>query len=462
MRYEKKMLILSGEEGKGVVLIERSGLGVRFAVRTFSLPACNGLMAGVITKSDVFIRELPATKDPSAVFYLDEVDIPSLHFAVFDERLRLYGTFGKKMWESNVMGLLLSKLKPVGTPPPPSLPVLPPIVERPEVLPLPDGTGIPQSRLSVYGDEALAESDFYTTYDFSSRMRKVDEFLDSPRVLDGLAPTVTRSPLKSPSLPQSDIYTPMSSVTVRLSAVETQAPPAAIDEVASVSSMAQSVRAEEIEHGDAVVGKEEVSDMYDTDDRSAVESTAFESSAIDATAMNETSASEMATASATAATETAAATDAIAEKDDINAVAEQPWQYEAMFLRKRSNRVPIVKRPAVVPPTTAEKVPHIRETAFIERCRADIDKLFSIAERDNELTGLLPDIEWVRVDFDGHTVAVGRSKVFLCYAVAGRYEKVSPLGEEAQWLPSVKSMPTGKGYWLIFQDLATGEIIRTC
>ena len=36
MVYEKKMLILSGE-GSGVVMIEKSARGVRFALRTLGL-----------------------------------------------------------------------------------------------------------------------------------------------------------------------------------------------------------------------------------------------------------------------------------------------------------------------------------------------------------------------------------------------------------------------------------------
>lgn len=448
MRYEKKMLILSGGDSKGVVLIERSGLGVRFAVRTFSMPARNGLMAGVITRSDVYIRELPSVADPSAVFYLDDVDIPSLHFAVFDDKLRLYGTFGKKMWESNVMGLLTSKLKPISAAPPPSLPALPPIAEKPKVLPLPDGTGIPQSRLSVYGDDALADSDFYTTYDFSSRMSEVDKFLDTPRILDGLAPTVKPPQLKSPSLPQSDIYTPMPKISVSARAVPSER---AFEEHVSVESEV-AASAEEAESApedpdeplpaDELGQKIETKDTDENDDH-AVDLEAF-SDETEISGENDTY------------------TEPESEAASVKELKVQPWQYEAMFLKKRATRVPTVKREEIAPPTSLETVAHLRETSFIERCRADIDKLFSIADRDAELMKLLPDIEWVRVEFDGHTVCVGRSKVFLCYAVAGRYEKISPLGEEAQWLPSVQSMPTGKGYWLIFQDLVTGEIIRTC
>ncbi|MDE6294148.1 MAG: hypothetical protein K2L88_05965, partial [Clostridiales bacterium] len=79
---------------------------------------------------------------------------------------------------------------------------------------------------------------------------------------------------------------------------------------------------------------------------------------------------------------------------------------------------------------------------------------------DEKLCALLPDISWVKVPIDNHVISVGRGgNDFLCYAVSGTYEKTSPLGDEAQWLPENKSIPTGKGYWLIFQSLKDGKII---
>ncbi len=109
---------------------------------------------------------------------------------------------------------------------------------------------------------------------------------------------------------------------------------------------------------------------------------------------------------------------------------------------------------------SAEKVRPLREAAFIERNSDDVDKLFSLAPKDDELSALLPDIEWVKVAFDGQSVSVGRSgRSFLCYAVSGVYEKCAPI-DDAQWLPLVKTAPTGKGYWLVFQDLVGGGIIK--
>ncbi|MDE5593586.1 MAG: hypothetical protein K2I75_06615, partial [Clostridiales bacterium] len=112
------------------------------------------------------------------------------------------------------------------------------------------------------------------------------------------------------------------------------------------------------------------------------------------------------------------------------------------------------------PQTPTPHLTPISDISFIERSSYDIEKLFDSAERDDKLSSLLPDISWVKVPIDGHIISVGRGgNDFLCYAVTGTYEKTSPLGDEAQWLPENKAIPTGKGYWLIFQSLKDGEII---
>ena len=105
MLYEKKMLILSGD-GKGVVLIEKSAQGVKFSLRTFDMPRCDDLKAGIVTRTSVFVRDLPSGNNPAAVFSVNAGNIDELHFAVFDKHLRLYGTNGKRMWEANLMDLL--------------------------------------------------------------------------------------------------------------------------------------------------------------------------------------------------------------------------------------------------------------------------------------------------------------------------------------------------------------------
>lgn len=448
MLYEKKMLILSGD-GKGVVMIEKSANGVRFSLRTFDMPTCDGLKAGVVTRSAVFVRDLPDTLNPAAVFTVDAGEIDELHFAVFDKSLRLYGTNTKRMWESNLMDLLNKhdRRSPVlgGAP---TVTALPPIAQKPRVLPMPDGTGIPQSRLAIYGDEAISDSDFYTPFDIGSRMPEVDSFLDSPRVLDGLAPRV---------VPTHEL--PVTETTAAGSDPETTATVEAADRAEIISEeseqedfVAQEKTAEENTEG---IEEQEIAEEQIHSEKEEREITVEQSreeikekeTTIENTEENKIEAE-------TQARKEAAASGEFAVRGDM------PWELTAWWIKNRTKRTPVVRVEQVKKVTPNENVKFLRETEFFERARKDIDILFKNAEKDKTLAELLPDIEWVKVGFDGHVISVGRSgNTFLCYAVEGEYEKNSPLGAEAQWLPLKRNIPTGKGYWLIFQNLVNGEII---
>ena len=404
MLYEKKMLILSGE-GKGVVLIEKSAKGLRFSLSTFDMPTCGKLKAGIITPKSVIIRDLPERDNPSLVFIVDDTNADNLHFAVFDTKLRLYGTNGKRMWESNVMSLLnKNDRKPVEFQP--QLKSLPPLSAPPKTLPLPDGTGLPQSRLDIYGDEVIAESDFYTHLDMSERMVTVDNFLDTPRavtpsILDGLSPRVE---------------------------AETTAIVDAEEAAESADEQQESVSATTaMDAEDNTVQPEEV-DMNEENSENT----------------------ELPTEPVAAAT-----------TDSDIYCGTRPCEMAARWLKTRSTREIKSDRPSVKPISSAQQVKPIREISFIERAATDIEKLFENAEKDEKLSALLPDILWVKVPVDGHVISVGRGgNDFLCYAVSGTYQKISPLGDDAQWLPQDKNTPTGKGYWLLFQSLKDGNIIK--
>ena len=387
MLYEKKMLILSGE-GKGVVLIEKSAKGLRFSLSTFDMPTCGELKAGVITPRAVYVRDLPKRDNPSSVFIVEGADADNLHFAVFDTKLRLYGTNGKRMWEANVMDLLTKNDRRAPIQDKPMLAALPPITTPPKVLPMPDGTGIPQSRLEIYGDEQLAESNFYTHIDMSSRMPVVDKFLDTPRaietpsILDGLAPVLEKSAI-------------------------TEAETTAITDDDS--------------------GDMEDVDMPEVDNADNMNDSPEPAEQTEQTVMP----------AAAATTDSAAAIYG----------GSRPCELAARWLKTRSTReLKGGQAPAVKPIAPKPQVKPLREISFIERAAADIEKLFSSAEKDDKLSALLPDISWVKVPIDGHIISVGRcGNDFLCYAVTGTYEKTSPLGDEAQCCPKTKLSPQAKG-----------------
>lgn len=447
MLYEKKMLILSGD-GKGVVLIEKSAAGVRFSLSTFDMPICGELKAGVITPTEVFVRDLPSRPDPSCVFVLGLRDISKLHFAVFDEKLRLYGTNAKRMWEANVMDLLRRSDRRPPIEEGVSMPALPPIVEPPKVLPMPDGSGIPQTRLEIYGDDALAESNFYTPIDMSARMPTVDNFLDGPRLLDGLAPRVL--PRTMPS------------------AAETTATADAAEEASSSGKADPKISDDTAEYEIDSQVQVEPQPRVEPQAQPAVNDVTTESAPnaespeVEAAAEPRSRTTPYVQAELQPTVESKPqAAEILSDAAAVAESTELPWQMAARYLKSRGKRNVRVERATVKPMTGAgERVRFVRDTAFSERTKTDVEKLFKNAPKDDKLTELLPDLEWVRVDTDGHTISVGRGgNEFLCYAVAGGYEKTSPLGEQSQWLPADRNVPTGKGYWLIFQSLSSGEII---
>lgn len=449
MRYEKKMLILSGD-GKGVVMIERSALGVKYALRTFDVDG-DGLRVGIITPTAVFVREIPSGRDPSAVFYTDDTELDALHFAVFGRELVLYGATCKKMWEANVMDVLRRRAN-LGEPPMPEPQKLPPIAPTPDKLPLPDGTGIPQSRVAIYGDEALAENDFYTPFELAPRMKQVDSFLDAPRILDGLSPTIEKR-LPDPSVSPASREAAASADGAKAEEATDNKVTVNIEaSTASESEPAEATAADIADNTEAMAAN--ITEAT----RATAPNTAADGVPADSDGETPREHDDVV---AESASEEAAAT-AEASEGYVEVGKEMPWRMEAAYLSGLASR-----SVAPSPPRTVQKVKQrtdarkLREATFFERSRKDVDKLFASAAADGELAALLPELRWVKVRFDGHAVSVGRGNTVLCYAVAGLYEKTSPFGDKAQWLPKLKNAPTGKGYWLIFQNLINGDIVRS-
>lgn len=446
MRYEKKMLILSGK-GKGVVMIERSGAGVRFSLRTFGLAPTPQLKAGIVTPRTVIIRDLPPIADPSAMFVTDDLDLDKLHFAVFDDEIILYGATGERMWESNLTDILLRRDRMTSPTP------------TPQKLPPSDGkeyTRLPPPELAVraaYLDEAMPRDDFYTPFDYSARLSEVDAFLDAPRalngervtgsILDGLAPTVT--PSASANTDNADNVVATNGAVVSDEATDETNDVAEISEFSEVSADETDAAAQVASAPDA-----EISDAPQPENTEEIKSVND----------NIENAEPAARANAENGAETRAEREAAATAEPEVSRA-MPWEMESKFLSMRGGRK-VVKRTARVEPVRrTAQIKKLRDLMFFERSRADIDKLFASAPKDENLGKLLPDVHWVSVELAGGTVSVGRGgDSFLCYAVGGTYA-INPFGEDAQWLPTQADSPTGRGYWLIFQSLSTGDIIRT-
>ncbi len=109
MDFEKKLVILTGKEGRGTVLLERNGMGNFVTLNVFALPdlTAGEYALGVKTNTSVFRREVGSLGRVKSRFALPEGEYASVHFVLFrttDEEVVLYGTNeARKMWEGNRM-----------------------------------------------------------------------------------------------------------------------------------------------------------------------------------------------------------------------------------------------------------------------------------------------------------------------------------------------------------------------
>lgn len=110
------------------------------------------------------------------------------------------------------------------------------------------------------------------------------------------------------------------------------------------------------------------------------------------------------------------------------------------------------------------------EIIFIDRLKPQIDKLFETNPVEDNLQKLIPSSKWVKVEYedDGDFYVFGllydedENIKFVCYGVPAVFEEEAPkeLAGYPIWLPLDKENLQGFGYWLTYQDAATGEPVR--
>lgn len=102
---------------------------------------------------------------------------------------------------------------------------------------------------------------------------------------------------------------------------------------------------------------------------------------------------------------------------------------------------------------------------FYERVKSQLDRLFESNPRDAMLEKLLPSSRFVRVSVENsekyYCVGLVGKPDYICYAVPAAYTAEPPeeLDGYCQWLPSDAAVPTGSGFWLLYQDAVTGDSV---
>lgn len=108
---------------------------------------------------------------------------------------------------------------------------------------------------------------------------------------------------------------------------------------------------------------------------------------------------------------------------------------------------------------------------FIDKLKPQIDKLFEKNPIESNLQNLIPSSKWIKVEYedDGDFFVFGLlysqnsdDIKYVCYGVPAVYDEDPPeeLSGFPIWLPLDKNNQNGFGYWLTYQDAATGEPVK--
>lgn len=104
---------------------------------------------------------------------------------------------------------------------------------------------------------------------------------------------------------------------------------------------------------------------------------------------------------------------------------------------------------------------------FYNGIREKLDDLFVIHPSASHLNELIPNSEWIKINYDGDDYyVVGKLKennrtVLIGYGVPGKKTATPPkIADEIASYLAVDGISPYDGYWLIFQDANTGKIIK--
>ena len=104
-----------------------------------------------------------------------------------------------------------------------------------------------------------------------------------------------------------------------------------------------------------------------------------------------------------------------------------------------------------------------RKASFYEKNKMDLEQLFVKYSRFETLEQLIPGSRWVKIDYDsGRYYVVGMTADYICYGVPAKYSPVPPkeFAGYCSWMPKSSTNPSGEGFWIIYQDLASGKTLR--
>lgn len=104
------------------------------------------------------------------------------------------------------------------------------------------------------------------------------------------------------------------------------------------------------------------------------------------------------------------------------------------------------------------------KSGFLDGIKENLDELFATYPKQEKLAGIVPNSVWVSVPAEGGGYVVGiiadedgRAR-YLCYGIPDKDNTAPPTvrPECRGWLPVEEE---GAGYWVMYQDINSGEIV---
>lgn len=111
----------------------------------------------------------------------------------------------------------------------------------------------------------------------------------------------------------------------------------------------------------------------------------------------------------------------------------------------------------------------VDNNTFLDQISEQLDYLFSKYPEEEFLCQIFPNSKWAKIDYEsnGEFYVVGviyenEKAKYVCYGVPGLWQELPPedLKGFTKWLPLDTEKPKEYGYWLSYQDAASGDNIE--
>lgn len=484
MKFEKKLIILSGtNDCKGTISIERNAFGVKCALNTYNIPDLKSgqYVLAIKSKAETQLKELGNVGKVSVRFDLkNDTDINVLHCVLFSSSSSadvplIYGTNdSKKVWMSNMMDGIRSKEVDAK--------------KENAIQSMSENTsqGAAQIKFSGrpkelekyfldifpnldsnYQDNAIAEINYYPSNLYSTPVIEASKIIDSAIEASENMKTENSKVLMRESI-SSGGSTPTdyqkSYINSLLSGVKSIESQSEIKkEIPLDNNFIKRYAMGNTQTSTFAVNQSENCRQQNysaPDKRNTIQGNSIRDRQV---VNNSNSIRNMSqNTKNTSYNEVAMTVDSSTNVINGNIVSSivMPHSVGATPIPPASkyNMTQLANQPEISKP---------KPLSFYEQVKDQVEKLFKMYPEQSQLTNLMPNTKWVKVDFDSNgkyyvVGIIGSKPDYLCYGVPGKYSSTPPesLDGYCQWFPLDIQNAVGDGFWLMYQDALSGESVK--